>query len=393
VNIIVMAASNNTLDEISYARPDIIQWWVSEGGQPMDENMIHRYLCESPFFDWSTKNGLFMQQAAVNFDMHMLSRNRKAFEDALRSAKGVEYMIVGDPQLVADKTQAAQGVKTGIWTIRKQDRQTASSDRYLRPPGVILDGEWELTVLGTYFIVGENVFQAPSVADVVSNRLLAATASMNQFFESASGLPRYSPSRGYTYLPVPARQTVSNSLSETSPSQSREGSVAPNTDAISVRSSSIQPDSQPDATAPTAEFQDSRLLENSLWMAFQYGDEYMDENPLIGEPDQFKFAATTTAISKKRAEQEEAEAKLRAKRNAISTSQGSPSKVEKSSSPPAVFSESKASSKGEKGTKEERRISKMGEKIKRRKSRPGASGLGPATPIGPGTPTAASSIA
>jgi mediator of RNA polymerase II transcription subunit 6 len=128
-------------------------------------------------------------------------------------------------------------------------------------------------------------------------------------------------------------------------------------------------------------------------MAFQYGDEYMDENPLIGEPDQFKFAATTTAISKKRAEQEEAEAKLRAKRDAISTSQGSPSKVEKSSSPPAVFSESKASSKGEKGTKEERRISKMGEKIKRRKSRPGASGLGPATPIGPGTPTAASSIA
>jgi mediator of RNA polymerase II transcription subunit 6 len=125
-------------------------------------------------------------------------------------------------------------------------------------------------------------------------------------------------------------------------------------------------------------------------MAFQYGDEYVDENPLVGEPGQFKFAATTTAISKKRAEQEEAEAKLRAKRDAISTSQGSQMKAEKPSSPPAVFSESKAGSKTEKGTKEERRINKMGEKIKRRKSRPGASGLGPATPTGPSTSTAAS---
>jgi mediator of RNA polymerase II transcription subunit 6 len=384
-----MAANNTTLDEISYARPDIIQWWVSEGGQPMDENMIHRYFCESPFFDWSTKNGLFMQQAAVNFDMHTLSRNRKAFEDALRNARGVEYMIVGEPQLVADKTQAAQGAKTGIWTIRKQDRQTASADRYLRPPGVILDGEWELTTLGTYFIVGENVFQAPSVADVVSNRLLAATASINQFFELASGLPRYNPSMGYTYLPVPTRQTASNPLSNPSPSQSREGSLAPNADAMSIRSGSIQPDAPPDTSAPTTEVQDSRLLENSLWMAFQYGDEYIDENPLIGEPGQFKFAATTTAISKRRAEQEEAEAKLRAKKDTALASQGSLQKAEKASSPPAVFSESKASSKAEKGTKEERRTSKMGEKIKRRKSRPGASSLSPATPIGPSTPNAA----
>lgn len=393
-----MAGNNAALDEISYARPEIIHWWVSEGGQPMDENMIHRYFSESPFFDWSSKNGLFMQQAGLNFEMHMMSRNRKAFEDALKAASGVEYLIVGEPQPVPVGSDPSGPKTTGIWTIRKQDRRAAPADKYVRPPGVIQDGEWELTVLGTYFIVGETVFQAPNLADVVGNRLLSATTSMNKFFDMAAALPHYTPATGYTYLSSSTqKQPGSGQYTGLSPSQSREGSVAPGADLQSVRSTSMQPDSQPEASLPSKDIQDARLFENSLRMALQFGDEYTDENPLVGEPGSFKFSATTTAISKRRAEEEEALLKARAKKETTTgttSSQATASQKAAAAPPPAVFSESKVGgAKQDKNSKEERRMSKAGDKIKRRKSRPGGSGLSPVTTSGTSSPLATSSSA
>lgn len=69
---------------------------------------------------------------------------------------GVEYIIVGEPQKVDDPVV----MDTGIWIIRKQDRRK-------RAPR-----EDEVTILGTYYIIGENMYQAPSVYDIVGNHMV-----------------------------------------------------------------------------------------------------------------------------------------------------------------------------------------------------------------------------
>ena len=83
--------------------------------------------------------------------------DRERFEQVLRSRPGLEHMIVGEPQQTTDPSQ---GPDTGVWVIRKQDRVK-------RAPR-----EDELTVLGTHYIVGENIYQAPSVYDIVGNHLV-----------------------------------------------------------------------------------------------------------------------------------------------------------------------------------------------------------------------------
>ena len=69
-------------------------------------------------------------------------------------------MVVGEPQPTTDPSQ---GPDTGVWVIRKQDR-TKRTPR-----------EDEVTVLGTHYIVGENMYQAPSVYDIVGNHLVSTS--------------------------------------------------------------------------------------------------------------------------------------------------------------------------------------------------------------------------
>lgn len=71
---------------------------------------------------------------------------------------GLEYMIVGEAQPSLDP---ALGPDTGVWVVRKQDRRKRAGK------------DDELTVLGTYYIVGENMYQAPSVYDIVGNHLVS----------------------------------------------------------------------------------------------------------------------------------------------------------------------------------------------------------------------------
>lgn len=51
---------------------------------------------------------------------------------------------------------------SGIWVIRKQMRRKGSGR----------DDDDEVTVLGCYFLVGENIYMAPSIANVIGSRLV-----------------------------------------------------------------------------------------------------------------------------------------------------------------------------------------------------------------------------
>ena len=339
----------------------------------MDENMIHRYISESPFFDYSTKNGLYIDQSKSNWQAYNIVGNRKLFEDEMRSRKGDEYMIVGEPQVIQSGEGAGQ--KNGMWVVRKQNRDRTRT----------VDGRMEevLTTLGTYYLVGENMYQAPSVGDVVGNRLVAAATSLSKFFDTAVNLPTFSPTSGYSYLPHSTSKAALTSISgsaSASPTRSREGSVVPGAETQSLRSGSLIPESQQKQSSST---QDSRLLARSFQTYLEFGDEYMDENPLIGEPGSFSFTHSAAAVKKRRADEEAAvAAAAKAKEQQAASRVATPAtKVEqKPPSPPAVMT---AEAKGGK----ERRGSKM-EKIKRKKSRasvvPTTPGAGTGSLLPPG---------
>jgi mediator of RNA polymerase II transcription subunit 6 len=261
-------------------------------------------------------------------------------------------MIVGEPQ---PNTDPALGPDTGIWVIRKQDRRK-------RPPQAD-----EITVLGTYYLVGENLYQAPSVYDIVGNHLLSAMNSLTKFAQSAAPLPLYTPATGYTYFPPTTTKTLAASQALTS--TSREASTAPtpaDVPAAATLDSAVQSKTTQDAD-PRAQM----ALFESFNMMLHYGDEYMDENPLRGEPGNFTFSATKHHVRAKAEAAEAAkvkEAELAKKlEEARLAAQATP------------FASAAAKKDDEEKTKK-----KVRDKIKKRRSKGLATN--PSTPASPATP-------
>lgn len=137
--------------------------------------MVHHYFMQSPFFDLTSNNAALRTQAQFNPALIYLLQSREAFESRLRTIQGLEFIVVGEPKDV-------NGSSTSVWNIRKQYRRKA--------PG----SEDELSVLGTYFIVGENVYQAPCLEDVLTSRLVCLISFFCYF--NLPECPTSSPSHG-----------------------------------------------------------------------------------------------------------------------------------------------------------------------------------------------------
>jgi mediator of RNA polymerase II transcription subunit 6 len=273
--------------------------------------------------------------------------------------------------------------------IRKQYR-----DRVQAPDG---SGRWQekLEVLGTYFIVGENVYQAPSIGDVVGNRLTAAANELAKFYATAKNLPTFEPERGYSYLPHATgkqKATSTNASATGTPSRSREGSLVPGAGAEtqSLRSASLLPEANGIGSSQGSNYQQAVMLAESFKNTLEFADDFLDENPLIGEPGSFTYTLTTQAVKKRRADAEAELAALaaaaKAKESQVNSKVATPAgKAEKPPSPPAVMTE-----KAVKETRErekDRRGSKV-EKMKRKKSR---HSIAPSTPVSAGAASAPNS--
>lgn len=141
---------------------------ASQGGLPLDEiqwrgptpqgihsNSVLWYFYESPFFDHTSNNSVLINQGMSNLSMQHLLETRAAFEGRLKSMSGLEYIVAQEP------AEMAPGTGTGVWVIRKQTRR--------KKPGM----EDEITVHATYFIIGDNIYMAPSLADVMSSRIVS----------------------------------------------------------------------------------------------------------------------------------------------------------------------------------------------------------------------------
>jgi mediator of RNA polymerase II transcription subunit 6 len=365
-----MAQDGTPLDERVYQEHMHNVWYMGqlENSQfhfPfMSDNMLHHYFANSPFFDWTTKNGLEIQQCQKDPYGWQFSHNRKDFEAQIASRSGQEYMIVEGEGMEFDKE--GKPIKGGVWVIRKQERIKGA------PP----KGKDSVETLATYYVVGENVYQAPSVGDILGTRLLSASTALNKCFSQASTLPRWSPTTGHTYPTTSStaangkNPTTNGSIAGSTPSGSREGSVANDFRA----GSSMPGGAAASSTASSSSALANRLLRDSLVQSFTYADDpFADENPLQGEPGSLAFASSTAAAKKRKAD---AEAAAKVKEEAIAAALTAAVEAASKPATPAAGSPT-TPGKVAKKTKE---------KKKRRKSKHDAQSP-PMSPLG-GTPAA-----
>ena len=73
---------------------------------------------------------------------------------------GLEFMVAHDPS-----NNGQQQENSGVWVIRKQNRRKRNGY------------DDEVTVLSSYFVVGENIYMAPSVGNVIGSRMVRAISS------------------------------------------------------------------------------------------------------------------------------------------------------------------------------------------------------------------------
>ena len=95
-----------------------------------------------------------------NPKMFHIIQTRQAFEGRLKTMSGLEFIVAQEP------AEMAPGTGTGVWVIRKQVRRKRSGE------------EDELLVLGTYFVVGENIYMAPAVSDILGGRMVCESIAL-----------------------------------------------------------------------------------------------------------------------------------------------------------------------------------------------------------------------
>lgn len=100
--------------------------------------------------------------------------------------------------------------------------------------------------------------------------------------KTASTLPTFTPAYGHTYMPhTRATDTTAAAAQQTS-QQSKETTPIPE-----VSDSQAAGKAGLGVSTTSSSYQDTRSLAEAINLLTRYGDEYMDENPLVGEPGSF----------------------------------------------------------------------------------------------------------
>lgn len=106
--------------------------------------------------------------------------------------------------------------------------------------------------------------------------------------KTASTLPTFTSAYGHTYMAPGARKEKD---SQSQSQQSKESTPVPDS----------LPDSQSSkglGMSGTSSYQDTRNLAESFRLLTRYGDEFMDESPLVGEPGSFILSRTGETAGK-----------------------------------------------------------------------------------------------
>ncbi|KAF2710989.1 hypothetical protein K504DRAFT_466013 [Pleomassaria siparia CBS 279.74] len=261
------------LDEQMFEAPELFVMHDLPG-HSLNTDSILWYFMNSQFFDGSSNNVALFNQVRGDMSNPIL-QSRKAFEEALqtRFPLGLQFVVAAEPQNPGEP-----------WVIQKQVKKRA-----VDKDGRQLD-RVEVEVLASYYTVGNRILMAPSLLDVLQSRLLSTSMYLQDLFDLSSNLSHYSPATGHTYMP-PSYEAATKTTTA-----SRLGS--PGLVAVEVEAPASQPTSSQGPVAletSATEFSDDFFLE-SLTATNKYGHEFMDENPLQGEPGSFVYGNTTRQV-------------------------------------------------------------------------------------------------
>lgn len=148
------------LDEIQWKSPPLL---AEMGG--LHSNTILFYFAASPFFERTSNNAVVFSQAMNNMTMYHFIQTREAFEGRLKTMAGLEFVVGEEP------AETGPGMGTGVWVIRKQTRK--KSAHYDRPD--------EITIHASYFVVGEHIYMAPRLSDILASRLVSSHTSSRYY--------------------------------------------------------------------------------------------------------------------------------------------------------------------------------------------------------------------
>lgn len=207
-----------------------------------------------------------------NPNMFYLIQTREAFEGRLRTMQGLEFMVAHDPSEKGTKIE-----NSGVWVIRKQIRKKRQGMQD------------EVTGISSYYVVGENVYMAPTVGSIVGSRMLSVVTSLTKLLSSTSTLPNFTPAAGHTYLP-PASKNPTPGTSFQATQTSKESTPTPGSSTPLLGTQDTVTSMKDHLAAKAADYSDLQLLSDSYKLSISYGNEYMDENPIIGEPGSFKLS-------------------------------------------------------------------------------------------------------
>ncbi|KAJ4369966.1 Mediator of RNA polymerase II transcription subunit 6 [Neocucurbitaria cava] len=269
-------------DEQEFDQPPLL------GGIPNHDinfgNNPFYYFTSSPWFEPMCINVSVLNNLGLDPDGQKTMNDRKLWDERLRRERdGVQFMIVGEPQ--------GEGQP---WVLQRQNKVPNPEDNKK------IDTHAE----GTWYFQGTRVLMAPSLLDVMQSRLLSISTRMQQMAEISRNMTHWSPATGYSYFP-PSYEGAKAPM--TTASRIGSPTLAPtDPDAAASQSQGAGPAAQAaDPAASSEDFSDALFMQ-SLSLTNAYGDEFMDENPLKGEPGAFVFENTRTAVDARNKAQEQA---------------------------------------------------------------------------------------
>ncbi|CAK7243654.1 MAG: Mediator of RNA polymerase II transcription subunit 6 [Sporothrix thermara] len=289
------------IDELQWSEPE-----TANEMQGIHSNSVLYYFMRSPYFDKTSNNNTVYNQAMHNHNMFPVLETRERFEEFLKSMSGVEYIVHQAP------AEMAPGTGTGVWVIRKQLRRKRN------------DGQPDdLTVYADYFVVGYNIYQAPTLADVLSSRITSMAVALGKAFPAMNSMQTWSPAEGHYYETT--ERTAEAAAAAAKAAGGGEGEFleghllggdedddddddddeddddedeidSGDGNAMDVDKREGNPrddsdsDSDSDSDVDGDALLDPRVAEESYAIHMMYGGEYMDEQPISGRPGDFHIA-------------------------------------------------------------------------------------------------------
>ncbi|SCV69264.1 BQ2448_2284 [Microbotryum intermedium] len=162
------AASLPPLSHLQWRAPE----WISAFG-PLTKSILMDYFVLSPFFDPSSNNATLRMQIMFSRQGNATHAGRGLMdgldeERELKRFKGIEYVVVHDDA-------------PGLFIIHKRDRQSPT----------------QAHTTAAYHVLNDSIYQAPSLYQVVNERLLASLHALSTSLGALkANQPNWSTERG-----------------------------------------------------------------------------------------------------------------------------------------------------------------------------------------------------